>query len=500
MSDTNPALRRLAVGCAFAAAGGLIGLCVMPEPEAHAASPVGLAVAGRKVGSEELEGAARRLATEYLAGSLVLEAGMARREVRLSELGAAVDLTRLGELLVQAADGRSVLRRAHEQLLGERPLELPMPARIDTERALEALLPLKDELDRAPVDAAIDPRKKEVVPSRTGQELDLYATLERIDRALRDGQHRVQLALRAIPARRTVERFEDIAMDAVIGEFSTRYNRSDRAHDRTHNLRVVAQRLDGFVVRPGEVLDFNELVGDRTTLNGFRMAPVIAYGELVDGMGGGTCQIASTLHAAVFFAGLPILTRHPHSRPSYYIKLGLDAAVAYGSLNFRFKNDRPYPVVVGMTVDDGFVRVALYGPERHHTVSLLRRVDETMPFEEKVVQDATLPSGTRVLQQRGIPGFKLTRFRVVLDERTRVAERETSTDVYPATTQIWREGTGGEPAEDFERPPNDPHPEYLADEFLIASQGPDTDGVEVTRTAGRTGTYGWIEREGMAPQ
>ena len=140
---------------------------------------------------------------------------------------------------------------------------------------------------------------------------------------------------------------------------------------------------------------------------------MIADGELVDGVGGGTCQIASTLHAAVFFAGLPILTRNPHSHPSYYIKLGLDAAVAYDTLNFRFKNDRPYPLVLEATVEDGFVYAALHGPERTHTVTFLRRIDATMPFDEKVVRDESLPRGMRILQQRGIPGFKITRFRVV---------------------------------------------------------------------------------------
>ena len=116
------------------------------------------------------------------------------------------------------------------------------------------------------------------------------------------------------------------------------------------------------MIEPGEVFDFNAVVGDRTAINGFRRRKVIADGELVDGVGGGTCQIASTLHAAVFFAGLPILTRNPHSHPSYYIKLGLDAAVAYGSLNFRFKNDRPYPLVLEATVDDGFVYAACTAP------------------------------------------------------------------------------------------------------------------------------------------
>jgi hypothetical protein len=133
-------------------------------------------------------------------------------------------------------------------------------------------------------------------------------------------------------------------------------------------------------------------------------------------------------------------------------------------------------------------------------VTFLRRVDATMPFDEKIVRDETLPRGMRVLQQRGIPGFKITRFRVVQDERTHVATRERTTDTYPATAQIWREGAGPEPSPDFQPPKNDAHPEYVADEFMSAAQGPHIDGIAAESDPGRTGNYGWTEREGMRKQ
>jgi vancomycin resistance protein YoaR len=356
---------------------------------------------------------------------------------------------------------------------------------------------IKDRIDREPVDAHVDTDAGTAVPARPGLALDVHASLERIDRALIDGAAEVQLATHVVQPGRTIAGLSDVALDATLSEFSTRHSRGEKARERTHNLRVAASKIDGHVLQPGEVFDFNEVVGDRTRAAGFKMAPVISYGKLVDGMGGGTCQIASTLHAAVFFAGLPILERHPHSRPSFYIKLGLDAAVAYGSLNFKFKNDRPYPVVIAMGVEDGFVRAALHGPERKHEVTFLRRVDETMPFEEQVVEDEELPSGLRVLAQRGIPGFRLTRLRVVRDEQTQVAVREKSTDTYPPTTQLWRVGTGPEADDEFELPRNDAHPEYVADEYMKAVAGPGIDGIDVTRKAGRTGTYGWTERENM---
>ena len=500
-SSSGAGPRKAVIWGTCAAIGALAGTLAWPEPPARAAQPVRVHLAGAAVQPDaDPEALAVAHAQHYLAGPIVLRAGDMELSLRRTDLGARVDLAHLEALLEASSDARSTLRRIHERALGQHPVTLPMPARLDDDSALPHLRALKDRIEQEASDAHVDPRKKQAVAARPGIALDIHGSLERIERALIDGAREVELATLETAPTRTIERFEDIDMGTVLSEFSTRYNRGRNAADRTHNLRVAAGKLDGYVLQPGEVFDFNRVVGDRTKQAGFKLAPVIAYGKLVDGMGGGTCQIASTLHAAAFFAGLPMLERHPHSRPSYYIKLGLDAAVAYGSLNFKFKNDRDYPVVLEMTVKDGFVRARMHGPERRHRISFLRRIDATKPFDQKMIEDEELPKGLRVLSQRGIPGFELTRLRVVHDERTRVATREKSLDKYPPPTEIWRIGTGEEPGPDFEHPPNDAHPEYVADEFMKATAGPGINGIEVTRKAGRTGEYGWTERENMRKQ
>jgi len=480
------------IGCAVV--GALGAIVFAPEPAARAALPTPVSIAGLPLDS----GAdSARIAERYLSGSLRLRAAGRVLDVRRADLGTAVSIDHLSSLIEDVAAPASPLRRLHASVLPEKPIALPMPARIDEAKTTTLLLALKDEIDRDPVDAHIDPRKKQAVRAQAGVALDIHGSLERIERALSRGAREVDLPLLSIPARRTIDRFDNVSMDAVLGELTTRYNQADVARDRTHNLETAAKRVDGYVVEPGEVFDFNAVVGDRTQINGFKLATVIAYGQLVDGVGGGTCQVASTLHGAVFFAGLPIELRHPHSRPSFYTKLGLDAAVAYGSLNFKFRNDRPYPIVLEVTVDRGLVRAAVHGKVRDRTVTFMRRIDKTMPFTERVVEDEALPRGFKVLAQRGIPGFEVTRFRVIKDETTGVATRERNTDTYPPTEQIYRVGTGPELAVDAELPRNDPHPEYVADEVLVATQGPGIDGTREERTTGRTGTYGWTAREGM---
>jgi vancomycin resistance protein YoaR len=480
------------------------GLCVasmLPEPEAHAAAPVQVDVAGERLDAadaldpnSDLHATAARIADSYLAGSLTIRTTDAEQRTTRRSLGARVDLDHLTSLLLAAADSRSPLRRVHAQTRGQHPLHLPMPIELDPSRATAFVTRLKDTTDVPALEPRIDPRESHVVPAREGIELDLYGTLERLDAALRSGAPRVQAALRTVAPKQRTQTLEQIAVGAVLGEFETRYNRATLSEDRTHNLKVAAARIDGFVLGPGEVFDFNAAVGDRTETNGFRPAPVIADGELVDGMGGGTCQVASTLHAAVFFAGFPINTRFPHSRPSFYIRLGLDSTVVYGAQNLRFTNDRPYPIVLGMRVDDGRVYASVHGRERDRSVLFMRHVDTFAPFDERIIYDPKLPSGLRILDQRGVPGFKITRVRVIHDLNTQGDVRERSRDVYPPTAQLWRVGTGRESTAGFERPRNDPHPEYVADEYVQTTQT-DRGTVDLIREPGRTGNYGWIERE-----
>jgi vancomycin resistance protein YoaR len=452
------------------------------------------------------------IARDYLAGDVAIVAPGARIVRSREALGARIDPTRLRALSTQIEDPRSAMRRsAAPGRVGRvgRPLELPLPVVLDEGRAIAALLGVKDDLDRAPSDARLDLSRRIVVPEEAGRRIDLYATLARLDDALARGLPEVEAVSTDLPAARTAASVGDVSIDAVLGFFETKYTPDKKHADRTYNLRLAASKLDGHVVMPGETFDFNEVVGPRSEANGYRVAPVIASGELVDGIGGGTCQIAGTLHGAAFFAGLDIVERRPHTRPSFYIKMGMDATVVYPTITLRLRNPFPHPVVLHETVADGVVRAEILGPARTRDVTFVRKIDEVVPFAERETPDPKIAAGKRVLAQRGIPGFKVTRYRIVRDGVAAV--REHDSDVYPPTAQIWRVGTGEEAHAEREVA-TDEHPEYVADEYLTISQGPhvvdphakakgsdSTDAPMVeSRVAGRYGTHGWTVREGFA--
>ena len=211
---------------------------------------------------------------------------------------------------------------------------------------MAALLKVKDELDRPPLDARFDLETKKLLPEQGGVWVDVYGTLARLDAAMVDGLPEVEIVFDTKPPRLIAAQMGGVSFGEVIGWFETRYATDKKHEARTFNLRLAASKLDGHVILPGETFDFNEVVGPRDEANGYKVAPVIAQGELVDGIGGGTCQIAGTLHGAAFFGGLDIVERRPHTRPSFYIKMGLDATVVYPTITLRLRNSFDHPVVL----------------------------------------------------------------------------------------------------------------------------------------------------------
>ena len=247
-----------------------------------------------------------------------------------------------------------------------------------------------------------------------------------------------------------------------------------------------------------------------------KVAKVIAEGEVVDGIGGGTCQISGTLHGAAFFAGLGIVERYPHTPQRLHIKRwGWTRPSCTRRSISEFRNSFPFPVVLH---EDGEERhradAEILGPKRTRTVArLIRRIDAAIPFEEVERPDKDLPNGLRVLGQRGVPGFKLRRYRIIREGDHAVRERWD--DTYPPTSQIVRVGAG-DMAKDSVKVQDDQHPEYVADELLVTTQGPKLDAADAdedgqkdddtadrggvtreSREPGKYGTAGWTEEAGM---
>lgn len=154
---------------------------------------------------------------------------------------------------------------------------------------------------------------------------------------------------------------QDLGMEAfpnLLGSWSTEYVNNP---DRTTNLRLAANKIDGTVVMPGEIFSYNKVVGKRTTAAGYKNAAIYQDGEVVDGLGGGICQISTTLYNAAIDAGMLIEERRNHMFVPSYADAGKDATVVWGSTDFKFENRRSYPIKIDASVSNGVARVRIYG-------------------------------------------------------------------------------------------------------------------------------------------
>lgn len=503
-------LRLTGLSLLFGLLGGAIGYLLLPERAPEAASLPRIRILGRTIApGRDAHATALAIARSYLREHIRVSARVTvveqngttfrqREELRTIDrpresFGARVDVRLLAHLISAATDPTSPLLRHHAALAPGQPIDLPMPVRLDGAIAFPILMQLKEQVDHPPVDARLDVENRRVIPEQPGRHLDVYATLARLDEALAQGQTDIDAVVVTSPPRLRASQLANIQMNEVVGWFETNYDADESKRDRTYNLHLAASKINGYVWMPGEVFDFNAVVGDRSEANGFRMAPVISAGELIDGVGGGTCQIAGTLHAAAFFAGMEILERRPHTRPSGYIKMGLDATVVYPSINLRMRNNLPFPVVIHTRLGQGLARIELLGPRRTRTVTFIRKIMHIDRFAEREVPDPNLPPGVRVLTQRGIPGFRIRRYRIVREGDQAVRERWE--DIYPPTTQIWHVGIGGGNG----RPPTpDDHAEYTADQYMAVTQAVGESRMQEIRRPGITGTPGWTVREGLA--
>lgn len=225
-----------------------------------------------------------------------------------------------------------------------------------------------------------------------------------------------------------------VALDVVLAEAETRFVPGGASRDRAFNVRLAAQRLNHTVVPAHGTLSFNAVVGPRTVRAGFREAPVILAGRITDGVGGGVCQVAGTLHSAALRAGLEITRKQPHSRPSTYIGPGLDAMVAWPDSDLVIENPYAFAVVVEATVSGPTLHVTLRGDAGATPASVTSQVEQELPATELVLEDSSLAPGEMLVDHEAVQG------RVVRVTRTRGERSESWIVRYPAHARVVRVG------------------------------------------------------------
>ena len=264
---------------------------------------------------------------------------------------------------------------------------------------------LEKAVNRTPRDAdfaAAADGSVHVVPARSGIALDVPRSAARILAAAERPAGRVApLALVASEPRLTTAEAQGLGITGTVATYSTVYGGDP---NRIHNVQLVAHLVDRKLVAPGSTFSFNGATGERSAAKGFLEAPVIINGELQTGLGGGVCQVSTTVFNAAYEAGLPITARTNHALYISHYPLGRDATVNYPDTDLKFVNDTGHWLQVRTFVGSYSLTVALYGAPQHRRVETTAaplRVLSPPPVEKTI--DATLKPGTTVVDESGVP-------------------------------------------------------------------------------------------------
>lgn len=402
----------------------------------------GASVAAGESASAAAEAAEARLLEKRFSftwkGKVVLAAS-------LRELGATTDAARVAERAAAVGHEERLVARIDSAWQARRgAIDFALRATIPVEELASRLERIKDEEDEPPRAARLDFATRKASAHGPGRYLDVYAAAAALDRALRENAGEVALGVFEIAPSASTEVVEHIDTSEVLSRFETRFGDGGNQTGRAKNIRRAASAMDGVVLMPGETVSFNANVGARSTDNGFFMAPEIYKGEMREGIGGGTCQVSGTLHAAAYFGGIEIVERSSHSRPSGYIRPGLDATVVFPTVDLKLRNPYDFPIVVHNTIDKGTLVFELRGKSKPATVELETATVGTADYKRKLEEVAGLGEGQVVVKQKGIRGLSLRKTRTIhlRDGGERV---EITTDVYPPTFEILKVAPGTDP-------------------------------------------------------
>lgn len=372
---------------------------------------------------------------------LVLRAGDVTRVITFAEAGIDVDIETTVARAAEVGHRGRLIDRAKETLDVRRErVDVPIAWRISEPVLGSVLESLAKEIERGPKDARLVIAEKRKIPDEAGRRLDLEAAKAAVAAVDLDASRDVvvDLPVDAVRARVTLDDLARVEVDKVLSTFETTYATFGTGVGRSANIVRAASLIDGTILPAGEVMSFNDLVGPRTLERGFAFAPEIQGDELTTGVGGGTCQVSTTLYAAAVFGALEIPDRKNHSRVSSYAKLGLDATVSYPTVDLKIRNPFPYAIMLhAFTPKPGVIKVEILGGEPAAEVTYAYGVGGVEDFVRRITVKSHLKPGTQIRRQKGVRGYDVTSVVTIKWRDGRVEERKYYSGYRPSPEVFW---------------------------------------------------------------
>lgn len=298
---------------------------------------------------------------------------------------------------------------------------------------------IHNEIFKEPKDAYITTNPTKVYAHING--IDFAISVDEIKQILQEEKEEYIIPLKITIPEVTLESIAGQAFPNKLAEFTTRYDITNK--NRSTNLELSSKKVNGTIVLPGETFSYNKIVGARTISAGYKEAAIYSGGKVVQGVGGGICQLSSTLYNAVLYANLEITSRTNHRFLTSYVQAGRDATVSWGTIDFCFKNTRNYPIKIVSNVANGIVRVTIHGmqEENEYEVELQTKTLETIPYKTNYINDNTLEEGIEIIEQNGSNGVKSETYKILKQNGAVISKSLLSSDTYSSLEKVIRKGT-----------------------------------------------------------
>lgn len=277
-------------------------------------------------------------------------------------------------------------------------------------------------------------------PSRIGIVIDQATLTEKLEiAAFQKGDSIIEIPIKKVVPPLTENDIKKWGLDRVLGIFTTKYELTNE--DRVNNLLIASSAINNVIVYPGQNFSFNTWVGPRVTEVGYKEAPVLFWGKIVPGIGGGVCQVSSTLYNAALLANLKIIQRMNHSLPSVYVPLARDATVVDDGVDLIIENTSDYPILLVSDVKPPFLTVAVLGRKTvWGKIKLETKVVETYPFKIKSTPDPSLARGSKNKIISGHNGIKAELWRTIEYLDGTIKKELVNTSIYPAQPEEYKIG------------------------------------------------------------
>ena len=312
----------------------------------------------------------------------------------------------------------------------EIPVTETTPGEIDIEK-------IANEITCEPQNAYLSEDPLEVHADEDG--ISLAVSIDEAKTILSENQEEYEIPLIITKAEISVLDLGEDAFPNLLGTCTTNYDASNI--NRNNNLRLAAEKINGAIVNPGETFSYNQTVGQRTIAAGFKEAKAYANGQVVLDVGGGICQLSSTLYNSVLLSNLEVVERRSHYFRTSYLPAGRDATVSWGSVDFKFKNNRKYPIKIVATAQDGVVKVDIYGIKQDddYDVTIESKETSIIPMETIYEEDNSLAEGEQVVTQRGEDGCTSETYKTLSKNGVVVSRTLVSKDTYNDLPTIIKE-------------------------------------------------------------